>query len=121
MGVYSTAQFFGIFLGGVVGGWLQIFTPENSSIVFITVFSLAWILVMLRIQTAPRISHTSLLWVLENPEPSMIKQAAATLLNVEGVIDAAYDVNSMNWYLKVDKTKFDMQFCQSQLNALSKP
>ncbi|MSP53423.1 MAG: MFS transporter [Gammaproteobacteria bacterium] len=51
MGVYSTSQFLGIFLGGVVGGWL--FANGGISAIFLgcALAYLLWLLIAIRYQT----------------------------------------------------------------------
>lgn len=47
MGVYSSLQFFGIFVGGLVGGWLQYHWGSAAILVFCMSLSAVWLAVLL--------------------------------------------------------------------------
>lgn len=44
LGIYSTAQFFGIFAGGVIGGWLDTYYGMVAILVFCIVLAMVWML-----------------------------------------------------------------------------
>lgn len=48
MGIYSTSQFLGAFVGGVLGGWIYATYGLNSVFLLTTLLMLIWALVMLR-------------------------------------------------------------------------
>lgn len=50
IGIYSTAQFAGIFFGGLAGGWIQHHYTPNHVFLFSTLFTLPWILLTATIQ-----------------------------------------------------------------------
>lgn len=56
MGIYSTAQFLGIFVGGVMGGWIFQHTHHKTNVVFLTCALLAflWCIIATQMQKPPQ-------------------------------------------------------------------
>ena len=48
MGIYSTAQFLGIFCGGIFGGWLSSQTTPNALFIACAILALLWLLLTYR-------------------------------------------------------------------------
>ena len=48
MGIYSTSQFLGAFVGGVLGGWIYATYGLNSVFLLTTLLMIIWALVMLK-------------------------------------------------------------------------
>jgi len=106
MGVYASTQFFGAFLGGVLGGWLQ--QHYSHSAVFLIGSGLAVIWLGLAITMKnPRYLSTQLLnvGVLEAHQAQLLVKK---LLEIRGVVEAAIAVDEGVAYLKVDKAVVDM-------------
>jgi MFS family permease len=105
MGIYASTQFFGAFLGGVFGGWLQ--QHYNHSVVFLIGSGLALIWLGLAITMKnPRYLSSQLLnvGVLEAHQAQLLVKK---LLEVRGVVEAAIVVEEGVAYLKVDKAAID--------------
>jgi MFS family permease len=47
MGLYSTSQFLGAFVGGIFGGWIYNIYDSNSVFLFTTLMAIIWLGVML--------------------------------------------------------------------------
>ncbi|GAB3479264.1 MFS transporter [Marinomonas epiphytica] len=105
MGVFSTHQFMGSFLGGLVGGWLL--QNYSNDAVFWTVGLLffAWTVVCF-IQPAPR-QLSSIAFSVSDPSQSAITTLTAKLSQVQGVEDLQVFADEQTAYLKVDKKKLD--------------
>jgi MFS family permease len=106
MGIYASTQFFGAFLGGVLGGWLQ--QHYSHSAVFLIGSGLATIWLSLAITMKnPRYLSSQLLHVgvLEAHQAQLLVKK---LLEIRGVVEAAIAAEEGVAYLKVDKAAVDM-------------
>ncbi|MFT2099639.1 MFS transporter [Marinomonas sp. 2405UD66-6] len=107
MGVFSTHQFIGSFLGGVGGGWL-LQSYSNSGIFWVVgVVFLAWSLVALA-QAAPR-QLSSLAFSLPNMTETEITKLADQLIKIQGVEGMQIFKDEQTAYLKVDKKILDKE------------
>ncbi|MCV2404053.1 MFS transporter [Marinomonas sp. C2222] len=105
MGVFSTHQFIGSFIGGAGGGWLiQNYSSNGIFWVFGVVF-LAWALVSLT-QPAPK-QLSSLAFSLSNIDEAAIPTLTEQLMAVEGVEGLQIFEDEQTAYLKVNKKKLD--------------
>jgi MFS family permease len=108
MGIYSTSQFLGAFLGGVLGGWLSQQYGLTAVFIGAAVFGFVWFLLMLGM-TPPR--HLSSEVVALGPEQqgdtldSLMERFAA----VAGVEDVMVVPEERTVYLKVDRTMLDRE------------
>ena len=107
MGVYTTCQFFGIFLGGIVSGWIL----SVGGITDLVYTNMAIVMVWLIISgTFPKIAQMGSRTIqLGNLDALSAKQRAETLLSVHGVIDAVIIEADQVAYLKVDEQIIDDQ------------
>lgn len=103
-GVYSSSQFIGIFVGGVVGGWAH--QGGSGTLVFALGAGLAllWLLVAATM-APPRYLATRLLRVAEGRGAD--ESLAAQLRAVAGVVEAVPAPDENLIYLKVDTKLFD--------------
>lgn len=102
MGIYSSSQFFGAFLGGVCGGILWGYHNIQMAYWLLVVCALLWLIVA-SFMRPPRFLHSLMLTML----PCNTTQAAALLtqLNtVQGVEEAVVLAREGCVYLKVDKS-----------------
>jgi MFS family permease len=105
MGVYSTAQFLGAFLGGATGGWALGHGGPHTVFAACAVALGAWVLVAATMKT-PRYLSTRLLHV----GPVGAGEAddlVARLLTVTGVAEAVVIAEEGTAYLKVDGATLD--------------
>lgn len=105
MGVYSTSQFLGAFVGGILGGYLH--SQWGLSGVFLG--SLPLLLVWLAlVVTMDKPQHlTSYMLNLELRDQGHGEQAATELMTLPGVAEAVVMHEEQAAYLKVDPKVFD--------------
>lgn len=111
MGVYSSSQFLGIFVGGAAGGWvLGAFAPHGVAAVFglTATLALCWLLVAL---TMPAPSHLSsrLLRIPALRDCDQRNSLSNQLLAIPGVAEAVLVAEEGVAYLKVDSHELDEQ------------
>jgi MFS family permease len=105
MGVYSTSQFAGAFVGGMVGGWV------HQQFGLIAVFqagalvAAAWLLSALGMRKPGR--YTSRLLNLGRMEKGLAGELAGRLRGVSGVVEAVVVADEGVAYLKVDRDQLD--------------
>lgn len=107
MGVYSTCQFLGAFLGGVVGGWLHGRIGPHAVFAACAALNVAWLLAAAGMH-APRALSTQLLHVGEVDE-ARARNLTEALLAVPGVADAVIVAEDRTAYLKVDRKHLDLR------------
>ena len=105
MGVYATAQFLGIFFGGLLAGWIYQHYNITDVLLANVLLLLIWCMVALQMKKPQHLS--SVIWPLKHSHPNREQ-----LLNIPGVVDAAICDEEQVAYLKVDKKHFD----ESNLN-----
>lgn len=104
MGVYSTSQFLGAALGGIVGGWL--FQHYGLSGVFLgcAAMALLWLIFAVTMREPPYVTSLRLpLSVAALQEVGL----AERLLAVPGVADAIVVADEAAIYIKVDTQQLD--------------
>lgn len=105
MGIFSTHQFLGAFVGGIGGGWiLQNYTAET---LFISVAAIMFGWTILATMQAPTRHLTSLAFSLQHLELAEIDKLANDLSHVDGVEDMQIFSDEKTAYLKVDKKLLD--------------
>lgn len=105
MGIYSSAQFFGIFCGGTFGGWL--YGNHHVAGVFYAgaLLALIWLLIASNMQS---LQHTSCQVIhLGEMAPDEATQCQQQLQQLPGVKEVAVAFEEGIAYLKVDKTQFN--------------
>jgi MFS family permease len=109
MGVYSSAQFLGIFVGGALGGWLQgLFAPNGLEAIFALTIALAVIWLFVAV-TMPAPRHLAGRLV-QLPRPQTNADDARfreRLLAIAGVPEAVVVADEGVVYLKVDNRELD--------------
>jgi predicted MFS family arabinose efflux permease len=105
MGVYSSLQFFGIFVGGVIGGFAHQHGAAAAIFALTTALALIWLLTAVGM-AQPSYLTTRLLSLAatgaENAE-----DLATKLRQVPGVVEAVVVAEENLAYLKVDAKSFD--------------
>ncbi len=105
MGVYSSAQFFGAFVGGSTGGWLHGRFGLSSVFLFCAGVAVLWLVLALGME-APRYLSTRLLRVGEL-DPVAAQQLAQRMTAVPGVAEVVVIAEDQVAYLKVDPDSLD--------------
>ena len=105
MGLYSSAQFLGIFIGGIIGGFAHQHGGNAGVFVLTTAITLAWLLAAATM-AQPSYLTTRLLPIVggRNGDPETL---AARLREVPGVAEAVVIADENLAYLKVDSRSFD--------------
>jgi MFS family permease len=107
MGVYSTSQFFGAFLGGSLGGWINGHYGVEGVFIMGACVAAVWAVVASGMAN-PRALKSLLLHVGEVSEEEA-RQLAKRLTGVSGVAEAVVIAGDGTAYLKVDSRNFDEQ------------
>lgn len=105
MGVFSTHQFMGSFLGGLVGGWLLQNYSNGAIFWAVGLLFLVWSVVCF-IQPTPR-QLSSLAFSVSGSDQAAITTLMAQLEHVQGVEDMQVFADEQTAYLKVDKKILD--------------
>ena len=103
MGIYSSMQFFGIFIGGSIGGILYHHYTANGIFYFCLILTLIWVFIAFSMKNPKHLSSLIINITHKTEDSKNI------LLNIKGVEDAAICEEEMVAYLKVDKEIFDNQ------------
>ena len=111
MGIYSTSQFFGAFVGGVLGGWSVQQFGVDSLFLLLAAIGLVWWLLALGLET-PRTLQT----VVLNSGDMGHEDFAKLILKVPGVEDILIVKGEQLAYAKVDKKTVDMSSLKPYFN-----
>lgn len=112
MGVYSSAQFFGAFCGGLMGGLVWDNYGLTSVFLVCAAILAVWFLVALGMKSPRHMS--SLLKHVEIQSNAQAKEITAKLLAVKGVLDVGISADDSTAYLKVDNELLD----EKELDAI---
>lgn len=105
MGVFSSAQFLGIFAGGILGGWVQTQFSYTGVFLLGAIMSLVWIWIALKL---PKPNFYSLHRLkLPYPLPQNTQALAAKIAQISGVKQVSISQEEAIAYLKVDKKRVD--------------
>jgi MFS family permease len=105
MGVYSSSQFIGAFIGGLLGGWMQTHFGIEGVFLFCGAVALIWLLVAWGMADPKYLSNYLLpVGSLEADDAALL---AKQLLEVKGVAHAVVIAEDGLAYLKVDLSSFD--------------
>jgi MFS family permease len=110
LGVYSTAQFLGAFVGGASGGWLYGHYGFGAVFAFCGTLALLWLLVTMSM-ASPRYLSSYILNVGQVNELEA-HQLAAKLSTLPGVAEAVVIVEEGVAYLKVDRNTLNEEALQ---------
>ena len=105
MGIYSTSQFLGAFIGGAVGGTMLQSYGTVPVLLLMVVLLVIWFIV---VATSPQPSYsTSFMVKLASFDPDAMTEMSRSLAAVQGVEDVVILPDEKAAYLKVDKTRLD--------------
>jgi MFS family permease len=113
MGVYSTAQFFGAFVGGISGGWLHYQYNDIMVFTFCAILALIWFILAITMQN-PRYLSPHFLHVGELEQQQAIN-LTQKLLQIKGVAEAVIIIEDQVAYLKIDKDCLDFDLLEASL------
>jgi MFS family permease len=112
MGAYSSCQFMGLFLGGVLGGWFNGRYGVTAVFLFCGLAAFSWFLVTLTMKPPRYLSN--MLISLENLSKQKYDVFVSELLAVVGVVEVTLHDEEAVAYLKVDS----QQLNKDQLQVL---
>ncbi|MGD8568350.1 MAG: MFS transporter [Gammaproteobacteria bacterium] len=110
MGVFSSSQFLGAFMGGMIGGWLHGAFGMEAVFGLAAVMSVIWFLVASTMQS-PRYLSSYMVRVGDVDERSA-KRLSAELTGITGVAEAVIIIEDGIAYLKVDLKALDREALQ---------
>ena len=105
MGVYSSSQFIGAFIGGWAGGLSYEFAGAQGVYLMCSFALLVWLLLAYTMKN-PRYVSTYLLKI-GKINPSQVNQMVSTLVSVQGVAEAVIEPEEGIAYLKVELHALD--------------
>lgn len=109
LGIYSTTQFAGAFVGGGLGGWVsQYWGADSVPLLCIGLFGL-WVLVAWGMKSPSGVKSYTL--SLDNAQPEA--EVLANLRKLPGVLEAIIISQERTAYLKVNSQVFDLQQAQA--------
>lgn len=111
MGAYSSCQFTGLFLGGLVGGWFNGAFGVTAVFLFCVLAALSWLLVSSGMKPPRYLS--SLLISLEQLNESTINEFVSKMLALAGVEEVVVHPEEMVAYLKIDSQVLNTELLQS--------
>ncbi len=111
LGLYSSSQFLGIFIGGIIGGWAHQVGGSDAVFVLTTVIALVW-LAAAASMAQPSYLTTRLLPIVGS-QASDADALAARLRQLPGVAEAVVIAEENLAYLKVDSRSFDVASAES--------
>jgi MFS family permease len=102
MGVYSTSQFFGIFVGGTLGGILFHHFQIDGTFVLGAVVCIIWLAFAVSMKQPP---YFSTLIFKFAKDTAAAKAISTELRSINGVKEVAFMQNESLLYVKADKQK----------------
>ena len=105
MGVFSSSQFLGAFVGGATAGLLLTNFDQKAVFLFASIMFLLWFLVAFSMQSP--INYRSYSVDLGKMNGSRADQLASAFLNLPGVAEANVIAEEGVAYLRIDKDIFE--------------
>lgn len=102
LGIYSCSQFLGIFVGGVLGGWLYGKFAFSAVYLFCVILSLFWLALAFLMQP-PRFLVTRM-WKIAPSQQSSWNTIAASLHLLPGMVEITFIAEDGIAYLKMERT-----------------
>ena len=115
MGLYSSLQFLGIFVGGVVGGWANQTGGTAGVFALTAALTLLWLLAAATMRQPSYL--TTRLVPIGDSQAGDAEGLAARLRQVPGVAEAVVIAEEKLAYLKVDSKLFDSAIAHSLAGA----
>ena len=113
MGIYASAQFFGAFLGGVIGGSVSGNFGLSAVFAVAAGIGLIWLAIARFMVVPPRAQR--LTFAVLVPDEQVAKHYATLLSKLAGVQEATVVLAEQRCYLKVAQGAFDLQKAQELL------
>lgn len=113
MGVYSTSQFLGAFLGGAAGGWCYGMFEAQGIFYAAALIALIWLLIAFGMRMPP-VRATVMAHIGADTDAAEME---SRILALAGILEARVVPEEQTVYLRVDKQLFDRQALDSLLKA----
>lgn len=115
MGVYSTSQFLGVALGGIVGGWLYNFEGANTVFIGGLILTTLWFVVSLTMKQPPYVSSIR----IELPAHMQNMRALEQMLRAQnGVMEALVVDEELSAYVKVDRKVINREQLETMIRNI---
>ncbi len=114
MGAYSSCQFMGLFLGGVIGGWFNGRYGVTAVFLFCALAALSWFVVSLSMKPPRYLAN--MLISLENLNEQTSNAFVSQLLEIVGVVEVTIHSEEAVAYLKVDSQQLNKDQLQTLLS-----
>jgi len=116
IGVFNTSQFFGAFLGGVLGGFMYHPAVQNYAMVFWVIAGLlaVWLLIAMTMQQPPYLASRS--FEVQLGDVNQMGDLEARVLAVNGVAEALLIVDESTLYCKIDNKLVDEETLFAAIN-----
>lgn len=111
MGAYSSCQFMGLFIGGLVGGWFKGEYGATAVFLFCAAAALSWILVSAWMKQPRYVAN--MLISLAGIDEYKAGEFADKLLEITGVEEMSLNLDDAVAYLKVDNQQLDKNGLQA--------
>ena len=114
VGVYSSFQFFGIFLGGSLGGWVYTYYHLEGIFIFTSILIGIWLLAAITMKEPPHLK--TLMIAINKISDKEALELSRELKKIKGVVEAAVMANEGIAYMKIDRATFgeeDFQQCKN--------
>lgn len=113
MGVYSASQFLGIFVGGMVGGFLFGHFGVSSLFIFCAALAFVWLILASTMQQPPYLSTV----ILPAPDHGEHDELLQILHKMTGVVEVAIMAEEALIYVKADRKKIDKHELRNAIEA----
>lgn len=114
MGAYSSSQFLGLAIGGVLGGWCYGEYGANAVFIFCAIAGLSWFLISLGMKPPRHLAN--LLIAVDMMSSGEADQLAHQMLALNGIEDVTLHYDEGVAYLKVDNQVLDKQQLQNLIS-----
>ncbi|MGH7089037.1 MAG: MFS transporter, partial [Stellaceae bacterium] len=118
-GLYSSAQFLGIFVGGALGGWASAVAGTGGVFAVALVLALIWLAAAASMRRPGH--YVSRIARLGRTQEGDLGALAAQLRAVPGVVEAVIAPEEGVAYLKVDRAQFDAAAVSRITEGLTSP
>ncbi len=101
MGCYSSAQFFGIFVGGSSGGWIYAHFGVTGIFLLGSGLALIWLIIAFNLRSPPYL--TTVIFNLQQFSENNLELLSQRLYGIAGIVEVAIIQAEALIYLKIDQ------------------
>ena len=115
MGIYSSSQFFGAFLGGAIGGLIASIWSEQA--IYLVMASVLAVWLLLSLTMAPLVKSKSYSLAVNTNNEQQTQTLASQISELPGVLEATLVHEEAVAYLKIDEQQADLAQIKALLQA----